>query len=177
MDADLGSGWTNCELGYLNDGKCPATISSKVARMSDCGAMHRVLNVFKNPSQYFSPVKSKRCALQQGLSMIRDIEGQSASCAGEKMDHQREAELGLIVGVGNQGLAGLAIFSKLLRALMTKGVLRQIEVIAILDAAAESLERNVGSDQTGGRLVQAAALSIRQMMDQFSDAPPSDQKH
>jgi hypothetical protein len=93
------------------------------------------------------------------------------------MDHQREAELGLIVGVGNQGLAGLAIFSKLLRALMTKGVLRQIEVIAILDAAAESLERNVGSDQTGGRLVQAAALSIRQMMDQFSDAPPSDQKH
>ena len=75
-------------------------------------------------------------------------------------DRGRDAEL--IIGEGSQGTSGLAVMQKLLRALITKGVLRQIEVIAILDAAAESAEK--APDKLGGRYSKSIGATIRQML-------------
>jgi hypothetical protein len=80
----------------------------------------------------------------------------------------------LIVALGSQGTASLAIFTKLLRALVSKGILREIDVIAILDAAAESAEK--APDELGGKYSTSVGESIRQMMDDFSGSPPNPAK-
>lgn len=81
----------------------------------------------------------------------------------------------LIIGVGSQGTASLAVIMKLLRALVSKGVLKQIEVVAILDSAAESAEKS--PDAIEGKYSAATARSVRDMMDHFLDAPKTDKKH
>ena len=80
----------------------------------------------------------------------------------------------LIVSLGSQGTAALAIFIKLLRALVSKGVLREIDVVAILDAAAESAEKT--PDELGGKYSKSVGESIRQMMDDFSGPSPNPAK-
>ena len=80
----------------------------------------------------------------------------------------------LIIELGSHGTASLAIFTKLLRALVSKGVLREIDVVAILDAAAESAEK--APDQLDGRYSKSVAESIRQMMDGFLKPSPNPKK-
>jgi hypothetical protein len=86
----------------------------------------------------------------------------------------RDMEEDLIIALGSQGTASLAIFTKLLRALVSKGVLREIDVVAILDAAAESAEK--APDRSGGKYSKSVGESIRQMMDDFSALPPNPAK-
>jgi hypothetical protein len=88
---------------------------------------------------------------------------------------QKEEEAKLIIALGSQGTATLAIMLKLLRAFIAKGLLSQIEVVAILDAAAESAEK--APDAFGGTYAQSTGATIRQMLGQFLDAPETDQKH
>jgi hypothetical protein len=83
--------------------------------------------------------------------------------------NNRESDL--LVAVGSQGTAALAIFQTLLRALVSKGVLREIEVIAILDSAAESAEKQ--PDELGGIYSKSVGVMIRQMMDDFGKSGPS----
>jgi hypothetical protein len=50
----------------------------------------------------------------------------------------------LLNGVGSQGTAALGIMMNLLLALRSKGALCDIEVVAILDTAAETAEKSTG---------------------------------
>lgn len=76
-------------------------------------------------------------------------------------DEQRAA----LAAVGSEGVASMAIMVKLLRALITKGVLAEIEVQAILDAAAGAVER--ATEQQQGRAGPAASGHIRHLLDHF----------
>lgn len=88
---------------------------------------------------------------------------------------QKEDEAKLIIALGSQGTATLAIMLKMLRAFIAKGLLSRVEVLAILDAAAESAEKS--SDAFGGKYAQSTGATIRQMLGQFLDVPESEQKH
>jgi hypothetical protein len=75
----------------------------------------------------------------------------------------------LMIGLGSQGAAALSILLKLTRALVSKGVLKPIELTAILDAAAESAGKS--PDQLGGRYSKEVEKTIRQMMDEAPKKP------
>jgi len=78
---------------------------------------------------------------------------------------QERRETQLLNGVGSQGTAALGIMMNLLLALRSKGALRDVEVLAILDTAAETAEKLTGeSDGKFGKLV---AGHIRQMIYPF----------
>ena len=89
------------------------------------------------------------------------------SCNFEWMDamagERREAQL--LNGVGSQGTAALGIMMNLLLALRSKGALRDIEVVAILDTAAETAEKS--KDELGGKFAKLVAGHIRQMIHPF----------
>ena len=88
----------------------------------------------------------------------------------------RSPEADLLIGVGSQGTAALAIFIKLLRALISKGVLQPTEVAAILDAAAESAEAS--PDVFGGLYSKSVGAAIRQMMPALAEpTPPPQRRH
>jgi len=86
---------------------------------------------------------------------------------------RREAQL--LVGVGSQGTAALGIMMNLLLALSAKGALRDIEVVAILDSAAETAEKSKGI--LGRKLGKLVASHIRQMIHPFADARTLGRQH
>jgi hypothetical protein len=69
--------------------------------------------------------------------------------------------------IGSQGTAALGIMMNLLLALRSKGALRDIEVIAILDTAAETAEKSTG--ELDGKFAKLVAGHIRQMIDPFAN--------
>ena len=73
---------------------------------------------------------------------------------------RREAQL-----LGSQGTAAPGIMMNLLLALRSKGALRDIEVIAILDTAAETAEKS--TDELGGKFAKLVAGHIRQLIHPF----------
>ena len=81
----------------------------------------------------------------------------------------------LISALRSQGTATLAILTKLLRALISTGALTRTQVIAILDAAAESAEKH--PDELGGMYSKSTGLAIRQMLEAFLDSPKSTERH
>jgi ribosomal protein L17 len=86
-----------------------------------------------------------------------------------------EREADLIIGVGAQGTATLAIMRQLLGTLIKRKVLQRVEVVATLELAAEAVERQ--TDEFGGRYVQSTAGYIREMATEFrGDAwnPPTE---
>jgi polyhydroxyalkanoate synthesis regulator phasin len=83
----------------------------------------------------------------------------------------------LLIGAGSQGTAALAVIMKLMRALVTKGAITEIEALAILDAAAESAERAQQPRELGQKYARSVSATIRQMMDTFPTQPGSDKKH
>jgi hypothetical protein len=84
------------------------------------------------------------------------------------MTDRQATEADLLVSLGSQGTASLAVISKLMRALVTKKTLSEIEALAIFDAAAESVERLQMPTQIGERYRKAVAKHIRDVMVQFS---------
>lgn len=86
---------------------------------------------------------------------------------------EREAEL--LVTIGAQGTATLAIMRQLMGTLIKRKVLQRVEVVATLELAAEAVERQ--TDELGGRYVQSTARNIREMATEFrGDAwnPPTE---
>lgn len=86
-----------------------------------------------------------------------------------------EADERLLISLGSQGTASLAIMIKMLRAFEAKGLLKKIEVIAILDAAAESAERS--HDRLGGKYSTATGAAIRHLLQQWLEDTPEPSKH
>jgi hypothetical protein len=84
------------------------------------------------------------------------------------MNRSRQAEEALIMGIGSQGTATLAIMLKMMEAFIAKGILTRVEVIEILDFAAEAAEE--APDELGGRYSKSTAASIRQMITLFDDS-------
>ena len=80
---------------------------------------------------------------------------------------QKRIEAQLSDGVGSQGTAALGIMMNLLLALRSKGALRDIEVVAILDTAAETAEKS--TDDIGRQFAKLVAGHIRQMIDPFAN--------
>ena len=76
---------------------------------------------------------------------------------------EREAEL--LVTVGAQGTATLAIMRQLMGTLIRKKVLRRVEVVATLELATEAVERQ--TDELGGRYVKSTAQAIRELSEEF----------
>lgn len=74
-------------------------------------------------------------------------------------------ETELIIALGSQGTATLAIIRQLLGTLIKKKVLRRVEVVATLDLAAEAVERQ--KDELGGLYVKATSEAIRLMSEEF----------
>jgi len=70
-------------------------------------------------------------------------------------------------GIGSQGTAALGIMMNLLLALRSKGALRDVEVLAILDTAAETAEKS--TDEIGRQFAKLVAGHIRQMIDPFAN--------
>jgi hypothetical protein len=85
---------------------------------------------------------------------------------------QERIEAQLPDGVGSQGTAALGIMMNLLLALRSKGALRDVEVLAILDTAAETAEKS--TDEIGRQFAKLVAGHIRQMIGPFTepDTPP-----
>ena len=69
-------------------------------------------------------------------------------------------------GIGSQGTAALGIMMNLLLALRSKGALRDVEVLAILDTAAETAEKS--TDEIGRQFAKLVAGHIRQMIGPFT---------
>jgi hypothetical protein len=90
-------------------------------------------------------------------------------CNFEWMDMmvQERIETQLPDGVGSQGTAALGIMMNLLLALRSKGALRDVEVLAILDTAAETAEKS--TDEIGRQFAKLVAGHIRQMIDPFAN--------
>ena len=82
--------------------------------------------------------------------------------AGERPEAQ------LLNGVGSQGTAALGIMMNLLLALRSKGALRDLEVVAILDTAAETAEQSTG--ESDGKCAKLVAGHIRQMIYPFENS-------
>ena len=89
-------------------------------------------------------------------------------CNFEWMDTmvQERRETQLLNGVGSQGTAALGIMMNLLLALRSKGALRDAEVLAILDTAAETAEKS--TDEIGRQFAKLVAGHIRQMIGPFT---------
>jgi hypothetical protein len=85
---------------------------------------------------------------------------------------QARRETQLLNDVGSQGTAALGIMMNLLLALRSKGALRDVEVLAILDTAAETAEKS--TDEIGRQFAKLVASHIRQMIGPFTtpDTPP-----
>jgi hypothetical protein len=85
---------------------------------------------------------------------------------------QERIETQLLDGVGSQGTAALGIMMNLLLALRSKGALRDVEVLAILDIAAETAEKS--TEEIGRQFAKLVAGHIRQMIHPFEnpDTPP-----
>jgi hypothetical protein len=79
---------------------------------------------------------------------------------------QERPEAQLLSGVGSQGTAALGIMMNLLLALHSKGALLDIEVIAILDTAAETAEKS--TDEIGRQFAKLVSGHIRQMIGPFA---------
>ncbi len=79
---------------------------------------------------------------------------------------QERQETRLLNGVGSQGTAALGIMMNLLLALRSKGALCDIEVVAILDTAAETAEKSTG--ELDGKFAKLVAGHIRQMIGPFT---------
>jgi hypothetical protein len=78
---------------------------------------------------------------------------------------KERTETHLLNGIGSQGTAALGIMMNLLLALRSKGALRDVEVIAILDTAAETAEKSTG--ELDGKFAKLVACHIRQMIYPF----------
>jgi hypothetical protein len=85
---------------------------------------------------------------------------------------QERRKTQLLNGVGSQGTAALGIMMNLLLALRSKGALRDVEVLAILDTAAETAEKS--TDEIGRQFAKLVAGHIRQLIGPFTkpDTPP-----
>jgi hypothetical protein len=81
---------------------------------------------------------------------------------------QERIEAQLPDGVGSQGTAALGIMMNLLLALRSKGALRDVEVLAILDTAAETAEKS--TDEIGRQFAKLVVGHIRQMIHPFEKA-------
>jgi hypothetical protein len=81
-----------------------------------------------------------------------------------------EREVAVLVSEG-QGAAALAIMRQLLWTLFKKRLLRRIEVVAVLQLAAEALERESNAAQ------YASAAAIRQLSKTFLDEPDDIKRH
>ncbi len=86
---------------------------------------------------------------------------------------RREAQL--LNDVGSQGTAALGIMMNLLLALRSKGALRDIEVVAILDTAAETAEKS--TDELGGKFAKLVAGHIRQLIGPFAKPDSLGRRH
>ncbi len=86
---------------------------------------------------------------------------------------RREAQL--LNDVGSQGTAALGIMMNLLLALRSKGALSDIEVVAILDTAAETVEKS--ADESDGNFAKLVAGHIRQMIDPFAKPDTLGRRH
>lgn len=82
---------------------------------------------------------------------------------------------GLLAFLGSQGTATLAIVHEMLQTLIAKGVLQRTEVIAMLNAAAEAVERQTG--KLGGMEAKSTGAAIHAILATFLDAPDVEQKH
>ena len=83
------------------------------------------------------------------------------------MNEKEAAEAELIIGLGSQGTAGLAIMRQLMGTLIKKKVLHRVEVVATLELAAEAVEKQKAADVTGGSYVQATSAAIRDLSKEF----------
>jgi hypothetical protein len=99
------------------------------------------------------------------------------SCNFEWMDTmvQKRNEAQLPDGVGSQGTAALGIMMNLLLALRSKGALRDIEVVAILDTAAETAEKS--TREFDGKFANSVAGHIRQMIYPFAKPDTLEHRH
>jgi hypothetical protein len=86
-----------------------------------------------------------------------------------------ELDAGLLITVGAQGTASIAMIRQLLHTLMKKNVLQRFEVVTTLELTAEAVERQ--KDELGGMYVQATSTVIRQLCAEFQDEPRRDRKH
>ena len=86
---------------------------------------------------------------------------------------RKEAQF--LVGVGSQGTAALGIMMNLLLALSAKGALRDIEVVAILESAADTAEKS--KDVLGQKLGILVAGHIRQMIHPFAKPKTLGRRH
>lgn len=88
---------------------------------------------------------------------------------------QAEMDERLLISLGSQGTASLAVMLKMLRAFVAKEILSEVEVMAILDAAAESAEK--APDRLGGKYSKSTGATIRQMMQDYLQSPAPGRKH
>ena len=77
--------------------------------------------------------------------------------------------------IGSQGTAALGIMMNLLLALRSKGALRDIEVITILDTAAETAEKS--TREFDGKFANSVAGHIRQMIYPFAKPDTLEHRH
>lgn len=84
---------------------------------------------------------------------------------------RRNDEARLIIALGSQGTAALAVMLKMLRAFVSKGILQPIELVAILDAAAEGAERT--PDEFDGKYSRSVGAAIRLAIAEYLETPPS----
>ena len=84
---------------------------------------------------------------------------------------RREMEERLVIALGSQGTAALAVMLTMMRAFVAKGILRPIELSAILDAAAEAAERK--PDEFGGKYSRSVGATIRVALADYLETPPS----
>ncbi len=84
-------------------------------------------------------------------------------------DEQRKA----LAEIGSQGMASLAVLVKMLTSLRAKGILADVEVTAILDAAVESVE----SAPASGSIAASASRQIRRLLDHFQTDAVSPPRH